>query len=299
MFPTEDDRSHALRARTLAQVNCSFCAKPSSAVAKVIAGPGVYICNECIQLCNDILKEEQQASSGPGTQLPAREEAMTDEENLVLLPRIASVSAQTDPAPLVRPSKRPAGSVQQARAAMLQQPTVKYRPADAGHSLEHGQNPQGIWSRSPETEQMMTEASAQQPSVPAPPAPANVADIMRSAVTTVERNDHVAAAAYLMRRKSVTALVLVDAQTNRPIGLITEADLVQLMADGRDPDTVRIHELMATRLSVIKATASIRDAADTMITGRFRHLPVIDDAGLVGIVDITDICRALLGALGG
>ena len=78
------------------QVNCSFCAKPSSAVAKVIAGPGVYICNECIQLCNDVLEEEQQASSPAGTQLPAREEAMTDEEILALLPRIASVSAQTD-----------------------------------------------------------------------------------------------------------------------------------------------------------------------------------------------------------
>ncbi len=145
----------------------------------------------------------------------------------------------------------------------------------------------------------MTEASAQQPPVPPPPAPAHVADIMRPAVTTIERNDHVAAAAYLMRRKGVTALVLVDAQTSRPTGLITEADLVQLMADGRDPDAVRIHELMATRLSVIKATASIRDAANTMISGRFRHLPVIDDAGLAGIVDITDICRALLDALGG
>ena len=78
------------------QVSCSFCAKPSSAVAKVIAGPGVYICNECIQLCNDILTEEQQAPSPPGAQLPAREEAMTDEEILALLPRIASVSAQTD-----------------------------------------------------------------------------------------------------------------------------------------------------------------------------------------------------------
>ena len=78
------------------EVNCSFCAKPSSAVAKVIAGPGVYICNECVRLCNDILVQEQQAASPPGTQLPAREEAMTDEEILALLPRIASVSAQTD-----------------------------------------------------------------------------------------------------------------------------------------------------------------------------------------------------------
>jgi ATP-dependent Clp protease ATP-binding subunit ClpX len=78
------------------EVNCSFCTKPSSAVAKVIAGPGVYICNECVQLCNDILVKEQQAPPPPGTQLPAREEAMTDEEILSLLPRIASASAQTD-----------------------------------------------------------------------------------------------------------------------------------------------------------------------------------------------------------
>lgn len=78
------------------EVNCSFCAKPSSAVAKVIAGPGVYICNECVQLCDDILVQEQRAPSPPGAQLPAREEAMTDEEILSLLPRIASVSAQTD-----------------------------------------------------------------------------------------------------------------------------------------------------------------------------------------------------------
>lgn len=93
---TSDTAPGTAPGKAALQVNCSFCAKPSSAVAKVIAGPGVYICNECIQLCNDILEEEQQASSPAGTQLPAREEAMTDEEILDLLPRIASVSAQTD-----------------------------------------------------------------------------------------------------------------------------------------------------------------------------------------------------------
>jgi CBS domain-containing protein len=51
---------------------------------------------------------------------------------------------------------------------------------------------------------------------------------------------------------------------------------------------------MTTRPTVISATASIRDAAKVMTSGRFRHLPVTGDAGLVGIVDITDVCRALL-----
>jgi len=39
-------------------LTCSFCGKSQSDVAKLIAGPGVYICNECVSLCNDIIAEE-------------------------------------------------------------------------------------------------------------------------------------------------------------------------------------------------------------------------------------------------
>jgi len=38
---------------------CSFCGKTHGEVRKLIAGPGVYICAECIELCNEILAEEQ------------------------------------------------------------------------------------------------------------------------------------------------------------------------------------------------------------------------------------------------
>lgn len=78
------------------QVRCSFCGKPSSDVEKVIAGPGVYICNECIGLCNDILSAERQQPSGAETQLPAWEETAPDEQILELLPRVAAVGAQTE-----------------------------------------------------------------------------------------------------------------------------------------------------------------------------------------------------------
>jgi CBS domain-containing protein len=179
---------------------------------------------------------------------------------------------------------------------MLADPAVESCRVHAGHSVEHGRNPWGI-AEIPETEKIMPETSAQEPSLP--PAPATVADIMRPPLTTVQPNDHVAGAAYLMRHEAATALVVLDPQTNRPMGLITEADIVQLVADGRDTDAVRIYDLMTTRLSVINATASIRDAANTMITGRFRHLPVVEDAGLIGMIDITDVCRALLDAPGG
>ena len=46
-------------------VACSFCGKQPSQVRKVVAGPGIYICNECVYLCEDILKEEEILNDKP------------------------------------------------------------------------------------------------------------------------------------------------------------------------------------------------------------------------------------------
>jgi CBS domain-containing protein len=126
-------------------------------------------------------------------------------------------------------------------------------------------------------------------------APATAADIMRPALTTVDQNDHIAAAAYLMKHAGTTALMVLDARTGEAAGIITEADIAHAVADGKDVDTTRIQALMTARPTVINATTSVRDAAKVMTSGHFRHLPVVGDAGLVGIVDITDVCLALLG----
>ncbi len=141
----------------------------------------------------------------------------------------------------------------------------------------------------------MTEAFTQKPSAPRPPhAPATAADVMRPAPATIEPRDHVAAAAYLMNHAGVTALVVVDDnQAKQPIGIITEADIAQAVADGKDVNDLRIRALITTNPTVIRAATSLRDAAGSMVTGHFRHLPVAGEAGLIGMVDITDVCAAL------
>src|SRR5712671_4542201 len=143
----------------------------------------------------------------------------------------------------------------------------------------------------------MTEAFTQKPSVRRPPhAPATAADIMRPAPATIGPRGHVAAAAYLMKHAGVTALVVVDDdQAKQPVGIIAEADIVQAVADGKDVNDIRIRALITTHLTAINAGTSIRDAARSMMTGHFRHLPVVGEAGLIGMVDITDVCAALPG----
>jgi ATP-dependent Clp protease ATP-binding subunit ClpX len=45
-------------------LRCSFCSKSQAEVKKLISGPGVYICDQCVDLCVDIIAEE--LSGGPG-----------------------------------------------------------------------------------------------------------------------------------------------------------------------------------------------------------------------------------------
>jgi ATP-dependent Clp protease ATP-binding subunit ClpX len=93
-------------------LRCSFCAKLDSEVGKIIAGPGIYICDECVQLCNEILDgasaagaeadtaevgaEADRAGSDGGTEKLAPWDRMTDEQMLDHLPRIAAVGAQVE-----------------------------------------------------------------------------------------------------------------------------------------------------------------------------------------------------------
>jgi hypothetical protein len=74
-------------------IHCSFCAKEKESVEQMIAGPGLYICNECVGLCNDILSKPSPDAPSPRAW---QWETLSDDELLALLPQIASVATQLE-----------------------------------------------------------------------------------------------------------------------------------------------------------------------------------------------------------
>jgi ClpX C4-type zinc finger protein len=84
-------RAPAPGASRLGTVYCSFCRKDKAAVSKLIAGPGVYICDECVGLCNMILAESTTPEFGAWDEAP-------DDELLAGLARIQAVVSQVDAA---------------------------------------------------------------------------------------------------------------------------------------------------------------------------------------------------------
>ncbi|WP_283818610.1 ClpX C4-type zinc finger protein [Jatrophihabitans telluris] len=82
-------------------LHCSFCTKAAPQVAKLIAGPGVYICDQCVGLCTTILAGERAQHPGDepdagATRDIAAWQDMTDTELLEHLPKIAASAARVE-----------------------------------------------------------------------------------------------------------------------------------------------------------------------------------------------------------
>ena len=84
-----------------AGLGCSFCLKLPADVETMVAGPGVYICNECVDLCNQLIASKPRSTSDPADQgweqkVESWEQRLSDEELLAHLPKVAATTAQVE-----------------------------------------------------------------------------------------------------------------------------------------------------------------------------------------------------------
>lgn len=133
-------------------------------------------------------------------------------------------------------------------------------------------------------------------SSPSPTDP-TVREVMRPAVTTVERTAHVAAAAYLMKKSHDNALVvLTDGSSRVPVTLVCDSDVTQAVADGRDLEQTRLVDLALPEMVGLTPDTPVPEAAERMLQAGVAYAPVVEDGALVGLVDLGSVCRGLLAA---
>jgi CBS domain-containing protein len=113
-------------------------------------------------------------------------------------------------------------------------------------------------------------------------------------VRTVQPSTTVAEAARVMCDHAVGALVITDASEVTPLGIITDRDLVWMIAEGLDPRHATIDQFMRSSLQTVRIGESLADAARKMREHGVRRLPIVDQDGrLVGIVSLDDVLRLL------
>ena len=114
-------------------------------------------------------------------------------------------------------------------------------------------------------------------------------------VVAVSAKSSVADAIRAMHAEKVGAVMVPDAE-GCPVGIFTERDVVRLHAEGeRDFDTLAVEARMTCSVKVGRLSMSVDEALGLMTERRFRHLPVVEDGKLLGLVSIGDLVKVKLG----
>jgi CBS domain-containing protein len=114
-------------------------------------------------------------------------------------------------------------------------------------------------------------------------------------LVTVPANASIAQAIRIMHAEKVGAVLVPDAQ-RCPVGIFTERDVVRLYAEGeRDFDTLPVEARMTCSVVVGRLSMSVDEALGLMTERRFRHLPVVEEGRLLGLVSIGDLVKVKLG----
>jgi len=103
----------------------------------------------------------------------------------------------------------------------------------------------------------------------------------KSQVLTFSPGDTVFAAVQTMSEKNYGAAVIVS-DDHKPVGIVTERDFMRrLLNQERDPKTTKLAEIMTTDLKLAREDDDLLDWLRQMSNDRFRHLPVIDEHGVL------------------
>jgi CBS domain-containing protein len=116
---------------------------------------------------------------------------------------------------------------------------------------------------------------------------ATIADVMSRDLVTVPPTATVAEAATVMSERHVGSALVLDG--GALVGIFTERDILRALGSDFDAAKHQVSEWMARSPRTIAPGADVREALDLMLEEGFRHLPVVDEEAVVGVVSIRDL----------
>jgi CBS domain-containing protein len=114
-----------------------------------------------------------------------------------------------------------------------------------------------------------------------------VRDIMHTDVKTTSPGDTFEQVASVLHDHGISSVVVLD--EGNLVGIVTERDLVNVVAEGKDPKSTTVGERMTRDLDTVEPKTDIAEAAEHMARLKIRHLPVVQEGTLAGIISIRDL----------
>jgi CBS domain-containing protein len=127
------------------------------------------------------------------------------------------------------------------------------------------------------------------------PASMPVADVMNIRTITVGPRETARVAILRMLEENVGAVAVSDGP--RLVGIFTERDVLRLAGDGADLDHVSVEDVMTRTVVSVSPDDDIVAVAELMGARKIRHVPVVQDGNLLGMIGIRDVLGTLMEQL--
>lgn len=119
----------------------------------------------------------------------------------------------------------------------------------------------------------------------------NILKVKGRNVSTARPDDTIQEIANRLAQRKIGAIVIVG-EGGKVAGIISERDLIRVIAHhGADALHMNVADVMTKEVICCNEQTSVDEVMELMTRGRFRHLPVVEDGGIVGIVSIGDVVK--------
>ncbi len=113
----------------------------------------------------------------------------------------------------------------------------------------------------------------------------------RQRIITIEPEQTLREAAVLLSQHNIGALIVVN-DANAPIGILSERDIVRKLGQSADVSTALVGETMTANIITGLPDDDLMSVSHTMTERRFRHLPIVVNDQLIGMISIGDVLKA-------
>lgn len=122
---------------------------------------------------------------------------------------------------------------------------------------------------------------------------ATILNIKGDQVYSISPEEKALDAVALMARKGVAAVVVIS--EGQPAGIVSAKDFAQrVVVEGRSLEHTKVGDIMTSPISTVSPTTTVSEAMAVMAHKRIRHLPVMDNDELAGIVTMGDLARSVI-----
>ena len=111
---------------------------------------------------------------------------------------------------------------------------------------------------------------------------------------TIDQDEQISNLALLLKKHNIGCLIVTDNASSKPVGIVSERDLVKYFKEIINKEVSIVKNIMTSNIISCDLSATSNDLMKKMTENKIRHLPIIDNDKLLGIVSIGDVVNRII-----